>query len=194
MNAALGHRFGQVAVARSILLLLLLSIISILRSGLASELGLLTLAVLGQLFALLDLLEERIGANRLVLNRSDDLVEVVNLILLQLLLHSLLVLELLLSPIDLSLLALLFLALSLLSLLLKPFLALFVLAVTPVLLRLPLAELPLHLIHPVDVLDEELLLGVGDEGTVVLVLELIFLLVELVSLVSSTLSAFVDLV
>jgi len=62
LDAALGHCFGQVAVVRSILVLLYLlgSLKILLRSGLTSELGLLLLAVLGQLFTLLNLLEERI--------------------------------------------------------------------------------------------------------------------------------------
>lgn len=54
MNTALGHGFGQLAVGRSIFILLFLlgSVRTLLRSGLASELGLLLLAVLGQLFTL----------------------------------------------------------------------------------------------------------------------------------------------
>lgn len=84
MDAALGDGFGQITIVRSVLLLLFLlgSLRILLRSGLTNELGLLLLAVLGQQFTLLDLLEERIGPNCLVLNRSDDLVELVNLILL----------------------------------------------------------------------------------------------------------------
>ena len=94
-----------------------------------------------QLIAELDLLEERVGGRSRILNRRNNLMQLINFILLQLLFHPLLLLNLLLLPLLLSLLAFFLFPSSLFSLFLNPLLSLFVFSVTSLFHFLFLAKL-----------------------------------------------------
>lgn len=120
--------------------------------------------------------------------------KLINFILLQLLFHPLLIFELFLSSFLFSFFAFFLFARPLLSLLLEPLLSLFVLLFPPVLNLLFLFQFRLHLSHPVDVLDEELLLLISNERAVVLVLQLVLLLIQLVSFVTGAFSSLIYLI
>ena len=120
--------------------------------------------------------------------------KLINFILLQLLFHPLLIFELFLSSFLFSFFAFFLFARPLLSLLLEPLLSLFVLLFPPVLNLLFLFQFRLHLGHPVDVLDEELLLLISNERAIVLVLQLVLLLIQLVSFVTGAFSSLIYLI
>jgi len=121
-------------------------------------------------------------------------VKLINFILLQLLFHPLLVLELFLSSFLFSFFAIFLFARPLLSLLLDPLLSLFVLLFPPLFDLLFLAQFLLHLSHPVDVLDEELLLLIINERAVVFVFQLVLLLIQLVSFITGAFSSLIYLI
>lgn len=154
----------------------------------------LALAILGEALAQLNLLEERVGTNRGVLDGIRDLLELVDLILQgsRFLLSSLSDLTLLAFLLFLD--ALLLDSFSLLSLLSAALDTLLVLGLLLGFLFLAHSHLVLDTVHPLDVFDEHLLLVVLDEFAVVGVLQLVFLLVELVTVVALLLSSLVDLV
>jgi len=121
-------------------------------------------------------------------------VKLVYFILLQLLFHPLFVVKLFLFSIYFFLFAFFIFAGTLFSLFLKSFLSLFILSFTFILYLLLLAELLLHLCHPINIFYEELLFLVRNKSPIVLIFVFILRLVKLISIITRTLSSFIDLI
>jgi len=147
-----------------------------------------------QLLALLDLIEQWIGSDCLIIDSHLQLLQLVNLNLLELLLHFFLPLNFSLLPLLFLLLPLFFLPLSLLFLLLDSLLPLLPLLLFPVPFLLSFLQQLLHSLHPLDIVDQLLLLLPVDEVTEVFLSEFFFLLEQLVFFIACFLALLIDLI
>jgi len=120
--------------------------------------------------------------------------ELFNLILLLLFLHLLLVFYFFLFLFLLPSLFVLFSLFSFFSFFCDSFFSILILFISFIFFILADLQLGLHICHPRNVLQQVLLFGIGDEGSVVSISQLFLLLVDLISLVSQLLSFRVDVV
>jgi len=152
------------------------------------------LAVLLKLLTLLNLFKERILSKSHVFNSFVKLNDGIDLRLLELFLHQLFVFLLLLDLVKVPLLSLFLPLLLFISLLLDLLTSLPVFFIAFFLFNLSLAQLALHIGHPLDVGEEVILLCEFDKSAIVNISELILLLVEFVTVVAIFFSLLVDFV